>query len=369
MTSTWLVLVLAGCRSPEPLESGCPTGPCDTGAPEASGVALTGVPAEDAPVTGPIRAGLVRVRFGGGPAVGETLLSAILAPGESATLSLPVDGPGLASDPLAPGAAPGDVGVEGTLLLPLAWEDVDADGAFDEGEVIRGASLARWVAWLQAGEAPVEVPGWSGVDLGIAGAYEPGRCMLDTTWPLAWRDGWPAWSDLDPGIALPLPGFPASLTLGGVVGALPAGITGLVGLPYPAFTAGGVQSAFDVPLDGATFSASATQAPPASDDTGTDPDWRTTMHLPLAYADTGGDGAWSDGDPLDAVTTCLDGNPVWARYTREVTSYRGYRFLDCYAGTVGWRAVTGDAETGQVRYLPTADANRLQVDTGCRVGK
>ena len=65
------------------------------------------------------------------------------------------------------------------------------------------------------------------------------------------------------------------------------------------------------------------------------------------------------------ATTCLDGEVVYTRYTRELDSYRGWRFLDCYSGTVGWRATRTDPDTGALAFLSPAEAAALTVDTTC----
>ena len=307
-----------------PADSGAAdSGPTDS---EPSVLAGTTVLPEDTTRTAPLTAAATLVRFGDGPQIGGTLTSAPV--GEDGTFTLTL-----------PGAAPeGDVTtldahadpvVTGALYAVVVFEDSDGDGGWTEGETLRGLAMDTWLSWTDA---------WQLVDLGFSGQYAANRCLLDSTVPLAWREGYPRFSPLDAGVSVPLRGLPATLVLGGTMSG--TGYAGMAGVPYAAVAGEDLPVAFDVPF-ASTFSVSLTDAPPDDTDYGSDPDWRWTVHLPVVYVT-------DDWTAWDGATACAAGLPVYARYTRAVTTYRGYRFLDCYQGNVGWRMARSDADLGTV---------------------
>jgi hypothetical protein len=340
----------------------------DTAPPFGSFLVLPSVP-EGTQLEGEAMLSLVHVSFGDGPAIGRTVASATLAL-EGVRMDLPWPPP--EDDAVDLG---GSGGISGALYALVAHRDEDGDGAWGEGERVLGIAMDRWLLFVHSIEddhGHCVVNTWREVDLGIAGQYEPNRCALDTTWPLEWMtdQGYPVYfQPYDDPIELPLRGLEAGLELEGSVVDQPEEPLRLAALPYPHFTERSVEPGFDLALEqgGERFTASLSEEPPVEDDVGSDPDWRYTMHLLLPYADADTSGAWSDGDELEGASTCLEGELAWARYTRAVSSYRGYRFLDCYSGTVGWR-VAHYGDSGGVEYLGSEQARRLMLDfPGCRL--
>ncbi len=324
---------------------------------------------EDTDLGAELTVAVVHVSFGDGPAIGETLASAVTS-GEPVELALPAEAPVAHLDALGNLYLP----VSGSLYMVAAFVD-DGDGAYQEGEPLIGVAMDRWAMWyaldLELDDTGPQAPvnAWRVVDLGIAGQYAPNRCALDSSWPLEWMmdDGYPVYHEPSEPITLTLRGLEAQLSLAGSVVGLPEDPLRFAALPYPHVGERAVEPAFDLALEADAFAASIVAAPPAEDDVGSDPDWRYTMHLPLAYADSDGSGGFSEGDALEGTSTCFEGESAWPRYTRPVSSYRGYRFLDCYSGTVGWRLVHY-ADHGGVEYLSSADARELVLDfTDCRL--
>jgi hypothetical protein len=315
---------------------------------------------------------VVHVRFGEGPLIGETIVSIPATLGEPALLELPLAAPVEHHEALGNLYLP----VTGSLYMLVAFQD-DGDGLFQEGEPLLGVAMDRWVMWYEldlvlddsGAEAPARA--WRVVDLGIAGQYAPNRCALDTSWPLEWMmdAGYPVYHPVEDAVSLPLRGLEARLELAGTIRDLPEESLRLAALPYPHLGERAVSAGFDQALaPGQTdFEALLVDAPPAEDDVGSDPDWRYTMHLLLPYSDEDGSGDFGRDDALEGSSTCLDGEHVWPRYTRPVSTYRGYRFLDCYDGTVGWRLVRY-AEHGGVEYLGSEQARGIGLDfTDCRL--
>lgn len=345
MGAFWLVAACAG-PSGDPQPGDTSTGdsaPADDTAPPTP-VELHGttVLPEDTTLVEPLTAAAVLIRFGDGPVVDATLVSTPVEADGSFTLVLPEGAPEADLGALDPNADPV---VTGALYAVLAFEDADGDGAWAEGETVRGLAMDGWLIWTDA---------WRLADLGMAGQYAANRCLLDTTVPLSWREGYPHYSALEAGVTVPLRGLPARLTLGGTMEG--EGYLGLAAVPYAALTGADLPVAFDVPF-APTFSVSLDEAPPADADQGSDPDWRWTVHMPVLYTTT-------DWSTWDGASACSGDDPVYVRYTRPVTTYRGYRFLDCYDGNVGWRVARSDPEIGTV-YLASAAAAALSVGPGC----
>lgn len=342
--------------------------PDDSAPPTGPSLALLLTLPEDTSLAQPVTLGAVEVHFGEGPALGATIASVAAGEG-SAALVLPA----APSDPAGVVLSPA-LHIQGVLYMLAAFEDTDGDDAFQEGEPLLGVAMDRWLLWLHAESddtAAAPIDEWRLVDLGIGGQYAPNRCALDTSWPMEWMldRGYPVYHEPDEPVTLTLRGLEAHLTLGGRVEDLPEGSWRLAGLPWPWVSKQAVTAAFDQELAVAAsgFTADLSAAPPAEDDVGADPDWRFTMHLPLLYADTDQSGGWSEGDAVEGATTCHLGLPAWARYTRPVSTYRGYRFLDCYGGTAGWRAARYD-DDGYLEYLDSAQALSLVLDGAtCRI--
>ena len=374
MSALGLVALLAGCscgpgpESQPPEESGESGDSRDSGA-HGPAVQLTLVVPEDAHFEGAATVSLVHVSFGDGPAIGQTIASV-----ETSELE-----PSL----LLPSAAPAELvtalegsgELTGALFALVVHRDSNADGAWREGEPLLGIAMDRWLLWLASTcnvcDTANVTDEWRVVDLGIAGQYEPNRCALDTSWPMEWMSdqGYPLDHPLDQAIELPLRGLEADLQIQGSISGLVRDDLRLGVLPYPHLGEGEVVPQLDQQLEPAQadFQASLSAEPPSEDDVGADPDWRYTMHLLLPFADSDGSGGWSLGDELEGSSTCLGGELAWARYTRAVDSYRGYRFLDCYSGTVGWRPAHY-AEHGGIEYLSSEQGRGLVLDfTDCRL--
>ena len=378
MNATALLLsLLTACQcgsGPEtapPGESGHSGDSRDSDPPATVEIRVQPVVPEDASLDQEITVAVVHVSFGDGPAIGETLVSGVSS-GAELTLELPLAAP---VDQLA---SLGNLylPVSGSLYMLAAFVD-DGDGIYQEGEPLLGVAMDRWVMWYHldldpqdSGQA-VPVQSWRIVDLGIEGQYAPNRCALDSSWPLEWMMdlGYPQYHPTSDPIPLILRGLEASLGLEGAIVSSPQPTLRLAALPYPHVGEREVQSGFDVAIasDQESFAEQLSGAPPSEDDVGADPDWRYTMHLLLPFTDSDGSGAWTLGDALEGSSTCLDGELAWARYTRPIHSYRGYRFLDCYSGTVGWR-LTHYADHGGVEYLSSDQARQLVLDfTDCRL--
>ncbi len=371
-----LLSLLAGCHCGPAPESEPPSESGESGDTEDSGVIapveilVVVEEPEDTLVHAPPALAVVQVGFGDGPSIGATIAAATGDGTE--TLALPDTAPPEHLEALGNLYLP----VSGALYMIIAFED-DGDGAYQEGERVLGVAMDRWVMWYEldlgiddsGGATPVR--SWRVVDLGIAGQYAPNRCALDTSWPLEWMMdlGFPQYHPVDEPITVTLRGLEADLSLAGNIVDLPEDPLRFAALPYPHVGEREVQAGFDqsVGAGQASFEAELVEAPPAEDDVGADPDWRYTMHLLMPYADSDGSGAWNLDDELEGSATCLDGEHAWARYTRPVSSYRGFRFLDCYSGTVGWRLVRY-ADSGGVEYLSSSQAEQLVLDfTDCRL--
>ncbi len=366
----WLSMMATGCHCGATPHTGAADHTGDSTAvnpgPE---LPITIVEVDDAAVGTPTTLALVHVGFGDGPLVGDTLVSVPATVGDQA-LPLPSEVP---DDHLAE-LSPQDA-IGGALYMVVVFWDQDEDGVFSEGERMYGVAMDRWVLWLDTDcwecDTDQPVDSWQVVDLGIAGQYAPNRCALDASWPLEWMQdqGYPVYHDLDESISVVLRGGESDLELAGDVVDLSQDALQLAALPYPWLNHRDAESAFDQALapDQDSFTANLSSEPPEEDDVGSDPDWRYTMHLVLPYTDVDGSGGWTLGDTVEGSSTCVGGELAWARYTRAVSTYRGFRFLDCYQGNVGWRLAHYDEE-GSIEYLSSEQAQQLQMDfTSCRL--
>ncbi len=370
-----LLLLGSGCQCGPTPATDTPThtgdSTADTAQPQVELVLeLQAIP--EAPVEVPLTLGVVHVSFGSledGPVAGDTIASSAASVG-AVTLALPAVAPGEHAVQLSR-----QHGIGGSLYMLAAFEDSNQDGAFQEGEPLLGVAMDRWLLWRTTDcwecDTGLPVERWEVVDLGIAGQYEPNRCALDTSWPLEWMEdyGYPTYHDTGETITVDLRGVASSVVLEGSLVELTRDDLRLAVLPYPWLAHGEVQAAYeqDLPLDSEDFSVTLEQQPPAEDDVGSDPDWRYTMHLLLPYVDSDGSGSWTLADELEGSSSCFEGELAWARYTRAVSSYRGYRFLDCYSGNVGWR-LAHYADHGGIEYLSSEQALQLALDfVDCRL--
>jgi hypothetical protein len=334
-----------------PGDSGGSGAPPDTALPGDSGDADTGGAAGPvlalrgpAPGGGGATLAVLPMVFGEGPAFGAPLITAPLGADGAVALALP-------AAPAGPHGALGRAfpGLRGSLYgLRLGA----GDGA--DGTAILAFPLDRTLLWVEdRGESPWPA-GWSLVDLGLSGPHQPGRCLLDTTEPLAWREGYPhaqPWAD---GVALTWRGPPTPLPV-----ALPApddaAATALRGVPFVWEGEGPAEDLFSLPAGAASLTL--TDAPPAGSRVGGDPSWVAHLYQPRAE------------DAAGAVVGigCVDGAPVALRWTAPVTDWRGWRLLECYGGTVGWRAVTPNETGAWTNFLDAASLARLRVGA-CAAG-
>lgn len=321
---------------------------------------------DDTPPGEPLTMGAVRILYGDGPLLERTLATGPLDADGQWSIELPEQAP--AEHVLALSRI--DETITGALYALVAFHDADGDGAFTEGEPLRGASFDRMLLWLDGALPEGYPPGWSTVDSGFAGQYEPNRCRLDTTEPLLWRssEGYPLLYALAEPVTMRLSGIEVDLRLAGEVPDAEDGIFGVAGVPYQAFSGGVSERVFTVAVSGQRFEAVLDTPPPESHYVNGDPDWGYTYHYNLLFRDADQDQVFDYTEELEGSTTCLDGDVVYTRYTRPVTSWRGYRFLDCYGGTVGWRSVRVSDSSGAVEYLSAAESASLVLDhEDCRL--
>ena len=305
-------------------------------------------------------------------AFGATLAAAAPDADGGFELALPAVPPRDTHIALAPADHPD---LRGALYMLTAFTP-SATGAlhFYEGLPIRGMAFHRLLVWLDPttlGDSGWPA-GWSLVDTGLEGTHAGPACLVGTTQPLMWRwsDGYPRFHafDMEP-LQLPLRGVAVGLDLAGTVSGSLSGRDRLAGVPLQVAngTDPDLLPVLDVDLTGGAFSARLDTEPPASHDLDGDPAWTVTLAYLLQYTDDG-DTAWTlagDGAATTARSACADGRPVYARYTREVTTWRGARLLDCQVGQVGWRLVSVEEAGGSYRALTDAAATSLVVSDDC----
>ena len=350
-------------KSAEPLDDTAPvtddTG--DSGEPAVVEPVITGsiVLPEGTARSADITVGVVHVRFGWGPKIESTLVSAVVADDGSFTLALPDEPLGVSIY-----SVEDDPDLDGATYLLIAFEDTDKDGAFTEGEPWLGAPLERLVVFLEESAAlPTGwAAGWSLVDSGLSGIHDNDKCALDRSNPLTFREsgGFPVFSAITDPVQLPLPGLPATLTMSGTVdGFSRMGVFDYMALQGYADT----PLMADVDADG-SFTLTLSEAPSEDSFLNSDPDSSYALGVPLAYTDTDSSGSYSDKDTLSNVMTCLDGEDAMARYSRPVSTWRGWRVLECYGGNTGWKLVTESIEGGWREFRTSAEATSLHVADG-----
>lgn len=288
----------------------------------------------------------VPVAFGasGGPTLTAALASASIGDDAMWRLDLPSTPPQSAITQLERD------GERGVVVAVIAH-----DGAapfVDGGAPMRGVAMSDLLVWLEAPSERLGWPaGWSRVDTGLAGRYaDDSRCLLNTDQPLSWRAdaGYPRLRGWDDDLGVALPGLEASLTVEGTLPDLDPDADGVIGAWYAFFLGErGVGAAFDSPVDATgAFAASLSETPPAGAWLTGDPDWTYAAAFAVAYEDEDGDGAWQEAERLVDRSVCIDGELAIFRYNRPVTTWRGYRFLDCYGARAGWSLATpADDET------------------------
>ena len=212
--------------------------------------------------------------------------------------------------------------------------------------------------------------GWSLLDLGMAGSYDPPRCLLTTSEPLFWRAdaGYPREWDPETPLTIDLRGVAVALQLAGASIDRMADRMAAISQQVATGETTLLTPMFDVSLADDTFAASLRDAPAADYNVGADDEWQHTFAYLLQYEDDG-DGQWTSADAggTTRATACTENHPVFLRYTRPVTTWRGLRMLDCTSAQVGWRLVRIDDSTGAYRYLSDTDSLTLATGTTCQL--
>jgi len=360
--------------SADSADSGDSGGGEDSGEPGPSTVQLTGqvqVP-ESTEWTGALATSVIHLTWNeGAVTMGLSLDTVQVDDAGRFTLTLPDPPPESHLTALSPSDHPELVGA--MYALPVFVPDDPDSPVFYEGEVMRGLPFDRFVVWL----APDSVggtgwpAGWSLVDTGMGGSYQPPFCHLGSSQPLTWRwyDDYPVFYGLDDGVDVLLRGLPATLALGGDVVGEVGENDRLAAIPQQVATGDSTTLVplADMGLATGSFAATLTDPPTDDYDTSGDPDWRFSMSLLLRYTDDG-DGRWTL-DPDAAQTTlhtaCDGRRPAYVRYTREVSTWMGMRLLDCYEGQAGWRLVTLNESTRAYTYMADGESQRLEVSDSC----
>ncbi len=284
----------------------------------------------------------------------------------SFVLEVPADD--VAMTALAPRSAPELMGflVAFVVFVP---EDPSAP-VFSADRPLRAAPFDAFGAFLAPGTLGTTglSEGWSLLDLGMAGSYDPPRCLLTTSEPLFWRaaDGYPREWDGETPLTIDLRGIAVDLFVSGTstervadrLAAIPQQVaTGETSLLAPMF---------DVSLTDDTFSVHLVDSPASSYDISGDTEWQHTFAYLLQYTDDG-DEQWTpaDASATTLATVCMDSEPVFLRYTRPVTTWRGLRMLDCTSAQVGWRLVRIDDTTGGYHYLSDTESQNLATGNTC----
>lgn len=326
--------------------TGADTAPSDTGGADTADSGPGPVLALRGPAPGAAGATLavVPMAFGEGPAFGEPLLEVPVGADGGVDLGLPAVAPGPHG-----GLGRAHPGLQGTLY---GLRVRAGDGA--EGAIIMAFPLDRALLWVEEpGEGPWP-PGWSLVDLGLSGPHQPGRCLLDTSEPLDWRDGYPQAAPWADGVSLVwrAPAVPLELNL-----PAPAAAEAVAqrGAPFVWDGPGAAEDLYALPAAPAALTLAV--PPPAASRVGGDPSWVYHLYQPQAL----------DADGGVVGIGCVDGAPVALRWTAPVTDWRGWRLLECYGGTVGWRVVAPDETGAWTRFLGADALAGLRIDA-CAAG-
>jgi hypothetical protein len=303
----------------------------------------------------------VEIRFGEGPALGDTLARSVVEEDGSWALVLPARPPALQE--LERG---GDVGA---LVVLVAY---DGEGEFVQGtQPLRGMASDAFFLWLEEENLDEQWPqGWSRADLGMAGRYAGGtRCLNDIDLPLHWRqaEGYPVLGGTSEPVSIALPGLEAPLAVAGQLTGAPDEATHIGGFWLQTVYGGtDLPPAFGVPMGAyGVFEADLQNSPPADAYVNSDPDWSYAVAYVLPYTDTNEDGAWDLGETLYDHSVCDDnGDVVALRYNRTVSTWRGYRFLQCYDARVGWTAAVPAEDETLTDWLSDEDAQALSGRSG-----
>lgn len=306
-------------------------------------------------------------------AFGSTLEGVAVNADGTFILDLPARPPTTELAALAPADHPH---LRGALYMLTAFVPTSTGSLhFAEGRPIRGMAFHRMLVWFDP--TTLGDSGWPGgwtlIDTGLAGSYNPPSCLVGTTQPLMWRwsDGYPHLHAIgEEDLVIGLRGVEVPLDIAGRRSGSLGVIDRLAGVPQQVASgeSPSLEPVVDIDIRGDDFSATLDTAPPPSHDLTSDADWQVTLAYVLQYADDG-DGRWTldgDGDRTVLQSACFEGQPVYIRYTREVDTWRGIRLLDCQEGQVGWRLMTlTDAGDTYVALDDAASAS-LTVSSACR---
>ncbi|MFT5681470.1 MAG: hypothetical protein ACI8RZ_002376 [Myxococcota bacterium] len=361
-----LPLLLIGCGDKDPADTAPSTATVDSGdsAVPAVDPVITGTVTlpEDTVMPAEVTVGVVHLRFNWGPSVEGTLVSTVADKDGSFTLELP-------NKPLSISiyGLEDKLKIDGATHFLIAFEDTNKDGAFDEGEPLLGSPFETMVVYLESSPTMPKgwTEGWSLVDSGMSGPYETGNCLLDTDSPLTWRDyaGYPVFSLITDPVEIPLFGLTASLTLSGTA----VGVDHLGVFAYQELNGEADIAPFADVASSKAFSVTLTDAPPQEAWITADPDSNYALGIPIAYTDADKSGDYTEGDERSNLTTCLDGEDAIARYTKPVTTWRGWRLMECYEANAGWRLVTQASDTGWKLFRTSQEATTLHIEDGaCR---
>ncbi|MFT4975267.1 MAG: hypothetical protein ACI8S6_001154 [Myxococcota bacterium] len=320
---------------------------------------------EGATDPGGLLLGLVGMEFSDA-ALLDTLTTAPISAGSDYSIDLSTPPPEALIVELEPSALPGLLGV---IFLPVAFID-DGDGRYLPGEQIAGGSLSRLVVWLE-GDVPSKYTyGWNIIDTGLSGTYETGNCLYETSNPLVWRSNYnrdyPVIYGLDEQVDVDLFGLEADVTLAGTA-------TGLLKderltlLSYQTLFSGSKDETWDplqdLSLTDGAFSADFADPPDRAYDVSPDPSWDYALLFGVTYQDGDGSGGYTPGEGSSDASLCVNNSLAALRYTWPVSTYRGWRLMECYSVHAGWRVVTRETDGTWAKARTDAEAAAVVIDS------
>lgn len=346
------------------------TTPVDTadtggsGGPQLGSISGDVILPEGAASTGGLTLGLVHIDFGDADLT-DTLATTAVSAGGSYTIDLDAPPDDALIQELEPYNAPG---MMGAAFLPLVFID-DGDGRFLYGEQVAGGTLSQVLFWLEGDVPEPFVYGWNLIDTGLSGTYETGNCIYTTSNPLYWRReynrSYPAALDLGAAVDVTLYGLEAELDLAGTTAGLEDDER-LSLLSYQTLFSGSKKETWpplrDLTLSEGTFSASFSGPPGENFDISADPSWGYALGFGVVYTDADGDKAYSDGEASASASLCVNNSLAALRYTWPVTTYRGWRLMECYTVQAGWRVVTRETNGQWAASRTNAESLKVVVD-------
>lgn len=325
---TALVLLLAACNGKDTGD----TGPGDTDPVEDTDTdvifednykgfvgEISGVPKEPRTAIA-----LVNVDLSSGePVLGTTWKSIPLSGGGTFTIGLEAEGPP-AADVADVAAHPG---LRASLYFPLLYVDEDQNNVLDEGEIIPGVNLDKWLGWYE-GTIPSGFPtGWSLVTPDLSNpSADPTFAPLGTEAEITYRGG---------ASIVELEGTWTNPPLrGGIVAIQRVILDGGTPSDSHALDEELVAGAYDVDIE----------MRPAGDHYDTsNPDLWVASEVLLGYEDLDYNGKYeAEKDRLTRAGVCWDGNPIFLRYIQPPNSLAGAIALEQAGWASGWRASLED---------------------------